>query len=84
VRPEECSALPLIQEVLTPKDWAAFRDGMARSQGPKGAAVYIPWVIDGVPDVERRRFLNALPGPVAIINRLFLESRYQKRNLWGA
>lgn len=80
---EEESALPLIQEVLTPKDWAAFRGGMARRQGPRGAAVYIPWIMDGV-DVEgRRAFLAEMPRPVSVINRLLWESRYRKRQLWG-
>jgi iron-sulfur cluster repair protein YtfE (RIC family) len=81
---EEESALPLIQEVLTPKDWSAFRGVMARRQGPKGAAMYVPWVLDGASSTERERFLGAMPPPVRIINRLFWESRYQRRKLWAA
>jgi iron-sulfur cluster repair protein YtfE (RIC family) len=80
---EEASALPLIQEVLTPKDWSAFRGAMARKQGPKGAAIYIPWVMDGASEEDRRKFLNAMPAPVGVLNRMFWESRYRKRNLWG-
>jgi iron-sulfur cluster repair protein YtfE (RIC family) len=81
---EEESALPLIQEVLTPKDWSAFRGAMARRQGPKGAAVYVPWVLDGRSPDERARFLSAMPTPVRVINRLLWESRYQRRNLWNS
>jgi iron-sulfur cluster repair protein YtfE (RIC family) len=80
---EEVSALPLIQEVLTQKDWAAFRGAMARRQGPKGAAVYVPWILDGIGAADRRRFLDAMPSPVAVINRLLWESRYRKRALWS-
>jgi iron-sulfur cluster repair protein YtfE (RIC family) len=80
---EEDSALPLIQEVLTPKDWSAFRNAMARRQGPKGAAMYVPWIMDGVGPEEQRKFLNAMPAPLAVINRLFWQSRYQKKRLWG-
>ncbi len=81
---EEKSALPLIQEVLTVKDWAAFRTGMARAQGPRGAATYIPWIMDGVGDEGRRAFLAEMPPPVKVINRVFLQSRYQKRHYWGS
>lgn len=81
---EEDSALPLIQEVLTTDDWKAFRGGMARRQGPKGAAVYIPWIMDGVGPEGRREFLEQMPAPVAVLNKLLWESRYQKRHLWGA
>ncbi|SEK86545.1 hemerythrin domain-containing protein [Streptacidiphilus jiangxiensis] len=81
---EEESALPLIQEVLTLKDWGAFRGGMAKAQGPKGAAVYIPWIMDGVNNQGREEFLAEMPAPVKVINKLFWESRYQKRKLFGA
>jgi iron-sulfur cluster repair protein YtfE (RIC family) len=79
---EEDSALPLIQEVLTVKDWSAFRGGMARAQGPKGAAIYIPWVMDDVGPEGRRKFLAAMPAPVGVANKLILESRYKKKNFW--
>ncbi|WP_042396669.1 hemerythrin domain-containing protein [Streptacidiphilus carbonis] len=84
MRHEEQSALPLIQEVLTPKDWAAFRGGMARAQGPRGAAGYIPWILDGIGAEDRRAFLAAMPAPVAVVNRLFLAGRYRRRDYWGS
>jgi hemerythrin-like domain-containing protein len=81
---EENSALPLIQDVLTVKDWGAFRSAMARAQGPKGAAMYVPWIMDGAAAEDQRAFLNAMPSPLAVINRLFWQSRYQKKGLWGS
>jgi iron-sulfur cluster repair protein YtfE (RIC family) len=80
---EEESALPLIQAVLTPADWRGFTGQMRRRQGVKGAAVYVPWVIDGIPVAERHQFLAAMPAPVRLINRLLWESRYRQRNLWS-
>ncbi|WP_328583240.1 hemerythrin domain-containing protein [Streptomyces sp. NBC_00370] len=80
---EEISALPLIQAVLTPADWAAFGGQMRRAQGVKGAAVYIPWILDGRPRVEQRQFLAALPPPARLVNRLFWQSRYAKLELFG-
>ena len=83
MRHEENSALPLIQEVLTPRDWSAFRRAMARRQGPRGAAMYVPWVTEGLGDEERRKFLRMMGPPVPVINRLFWQARYDKRDLWG-
>jgi iron-sulfur cluster repair protein YtfE (RIC family) len=83
MRHEENSALPLIQEVLTPGDWSAFRRAMARRQGPRGAAMYVPWATEGLGDEERRRFLRMIGPPVPVINRLFWQPRYDKRDLWG-
>ena len=80
---EEDDALPLIQSVLTPADWAAFARQMRRRQGITGAAVYVPWVLDGAPRAEQQQFLAALPAPVRVIARLVWEPRYRKRNLWN-
>ncbi|MEU1150900.1 hemerythrin domain-containing protein [Streptomyces sp. NPDC005863] len=84
MRHEEDAALPLIQDVLTHKDWDAFRSAMAKKQGPKGAAIYIPWVMDGRDVTERKRFLDCMPAPVKVLNKLFWEPSYQKRGLFSA
>jgi len=76
---EEEAALPLIQEVLTAKDWGAFRSAMARRQGPSGAAAYVPWLVDGVKPADRRRYLGMFPAPVRLLNRLFWEPSHQRR-----
>jgi hypothetical protein len=76
---EEEAALPLIQEVLTAQDWGAFRSAMARRQGPRGAAAYVPWIVDGVQPADRRTYLAVFPAPVRVLNRLFWEPSYQRR-----
>jgi iron-sulfur cluster repair protein YtfE (RIC family) len=81
---EEEAALPLIQAVCTPADWRAFAAEMRRRQGVKGAAVYVPWVLDGTGPDGRQRFLAALPPPARVIGRLVWEPRYRKRGLWQA
>ncbi|WP_329245243.1 hemerythrin domain-containing protein [Actinoallomurus sp. NBC_01490] len=80
---EEDEALPLIQEVMTPADWKEFGSAMARRQGVKGAAAYVPWIIDGMSRADRRRFLAHLPAPVRAINRLAWTPRYRRRRLWN-
>lgn len=79
---EEDAALPLIQEVLDPKDWAAFARTIARKQKLSGAAAYVPWVIDGASQAQQTAFFTAMPAPVKVLNRLFWSSRYHKRHPW--
>lgn len=79
---EEDAALPLIQEVLDPKDWAAFGQAIARKQKLSGAAAYVPWVIDGAGEAQRAAFFTAMPAPVKVLNRLVWGPRYHKRHPW--
>jgi hemerythrin HHE cation binding domain-containing protein len=79
---EEDAALPLIQSVCTPADWRAFAGAMRRAQGIKGAARYVPWILDGMAPEGWRRFLAALPAPARVINRILWEPRYRQRGLW--
>jgi hypothetical protein len=83
LRHEENSALPLIQSVLSTADWRGFARSMARAQGVKGAAVYVPWIVDGATVAERKRFFSVLPAPIRLINRLLWEPRYRERGLWA-
>lgn len=81
---EEDSALPLMQEVLTGADWGAFTGRIRRTQGLSGAALFVPWIVDGAPPADRDRFLGALPPPVRVLNRLFWQGSYRRRGLWAA
>jgi hypothetical protein len=81
---EESSALPLVQAVLTPADWRAFGAAMRRRQRLSGAAVYVPWIVDGATPADRNRFFSVLPTSVQMINRLFWEPRYRRMGLWSA
>lgn len=80
---EEMSALPLIRSTLTPKDWAGFTADIRARQGIKGAAVFVPWVVDGIKPTDRSRFLAALPPPVRVLNRVTWEPRYRRLRLWA-
>jgi hypothetical protein len=80
---EEDSALPLVQSVLTPAEWKGFRSAMTKAQGIKGAAVFIPWLIDGLPPAEQHRSVANMPAPARLLNRLIWAPRYRQRNLWS-
>ena len=79
---EEEEALPLIQSVMTQQDWRAFGRAMARRQGVRGVANWIPWITDGMPQAERREFLARFPAPLRLLNRLLWNPRYRGRHLW--
>jgi iron-sulfur cluster repair protein YtfE (RIC family) len=80
---EEEDALPLIQEVLTPKEWKGFRGAMARKQKLGGASWWIPWITDGMTPDDSQKFLARMPPPLRLLNKLSWESRYRNRNLWN-
>lgn len=80
---EEDAALPLIQDVLTDADWGAFIGRIRETQGVRGAAVFVPWVVDGAPPAARARFLGSMPPPVRVLNRLFWEAGYRRKGLWA-
>lgn len=84
LRHEENSALPIIQAALTPADWHDFGTAMRRRQGLKGAAVYVPWIVDDASQADRQRFFSALPKPLEVINKVLLEPRYRRLGLWAA
>ena len=79
---EENSALPLIQDVLTPAEWRTFGLANARNLGFKGVGVYIPWVMDDISDEERRRFLGAFPPPLKVVNKVLWQRGYDKKELF--
>lgn len=79
---EEEGALPLIQEVLDRSEWQKFGLANARNLGIGGVATYIPWVIDGVPEDERRQFLGAFPPPVRAAHGLVWQRSYRRKHLW--
>jgi Hemerythrin HHE cation binding domain len=83
LRHEEDSALPLIQSVMTPAEWKGFRSAMTKAQGIKGAAVFIPWLVDGLPAADQHRPTANMPAPARLLNRLVWAPRYRKRNLWS-
>ncbi|MFL6109842.1 MAG: hemerythrin domain-containing protein [Catenulispora sp.] len=83
MRHEEEAALPLIQEVLRPRDWAEFGRAMARKQRLSGAAAYVPWVLDGATDEQRAAFFHVMPAPIKVVNRLLWQGRYRRQQPWA-
>lgn len=73
---EEELALPLVTELLTGPEWAAFGAEQRRQLGLGGAASFFPWLLDGADDEVQRTVLAVLPAPVRLLYRTLWRPRY--------
>jgi iron-sulfur cluster repair protein YtfE (RIC family) len=76
---EETEALPLLERRLGNDGWEAFTKEI-RDQvgGVKGAAEYLPWVLDGATQETKATVLGTLPAPARLIYRTSWEPKYRK------
>jgi hypothetical protein len=77
MRHEENAALPLIDAYLGRAGWAEFGKRIRATQGISGAAVYLPWLLDGAPADLAKRILGVLPPPARILYRAVWQRRYR-------
>jgi hemerythrin-like domain-containing protein len=77
---EEADAMPLIQAVVSPRDWDSFGAKQARSLGLKGAAELFPWLLWSADDVRTERVLGVLPTPLRWAYRHRWQPRWTARN----
>lgn len=77
---EEEDALPMI----APGEWAAFTALIRKRQGLRGAAVFVPWVLDGTPAESQREFLGLLPPPARFLYRRRWLPAYHRTARWSA
>lgn len=79
---EEAKALPLLESELTAAEWGAFVKEQRSQVGIKGAATFFPWLLDGVPDAERRHVLDQVPSPLRLVYRAVWRPRYERESPW--
>jgi hypothetical protein len=79
MRHEENDALPLIDGYLGRTGWAAFGKSIRATQGVSGAAVYLPWLLEGAPADIAKRVLGVLPAPARLVYRSVWRRRYRTR-----
>lgn len=77
MRHEENAALPLIDAYLGRPGWAEFGKRIRATQGISGAAVYLPWLLDGAPADVARQVLAVLPPPARILYATVWRRRYR-------
>ncbi len=79
MRHEENAALPLVATHLGRAGWAAFGAQIRATQGLRGAATYLPWLLDGAQPSTVTAVLDILPRPVRLLYRRAWAPRYRRR-----
>ena len=81
---EEEAALPLLERRLGAAGWEAFTQEIRQQQGGlKGAAEYLPWVLDGATPESRTAVLALLPAPARLLYRRVWEPGYRRSGRLG-
>jgi len=82
---EEAEALPLVARCLGRAGWEAFTKEVRDQQGGiRGAAEYLPWVLEGADAPVRATVLQMLPLPARLLYRRIWEPSYRKSVRLGA
>jgi iron-sulfur cluster repair protein YtfE (RIC family) len=75
---EEQAALPLLERRAGTAGWEAFSKEIRDQQGGlKGAAEYLPWVLDGATDETKSQVLKLLPPPARLLYRRVWDKKYR-------
>ena len=75
---EEQAALPLLERRTGQACWDAFSKEIRDQQGGlKGAAEYLPWVLDGATDETKTQVLKLLPPPARLLYRRVWDKKYR-------
>ncbi len=81
---EEQAALPLLERRTGKAGWETFSKEIRDQQGGlKGAAEYLPWVLDGATDETKAEVLNLLPAPARLLYRGVWEKKYRNSGRLG-
>ncbi|OPC77943.1 hypothetical protein B4N89_37545 [Embleya scabrispora] len=76
MRHEERRALPLLEARLGRAGWDAFGRSIRKEQGLRGAAEYLPWLLDDAPSALIAAVLKQLPLPARVLYRRVWAPRY--------
>ncbi|MGA8245729.1 MAG: hemerythrin domain-containing protein [Nocardioides sp.] len=75
---EEQAALPLLERRTGAAGWESFtREIRAQQGGLKGAAEYLPWVLDDATPETTAKVLHLLPPPARFLYRRLWEPKYR-------
>jgi iron-sulfur cluster repair protein YtfE (RIC family) len=80
---EEDEALPLVETYLGTQGWDAFRNEIRKTQGLKGAAEFLPWLLDDASADITKRVLGELPAPARLLYRTKWLPGYARTPRWS-
>ncbi|AEH07911.1 MULTISPECIES: hemerythrin domain-containing protein [Protofrankia] len=78
MRHEEHEALPLVETYLGPDGWAAFTTTIRKTQGLRGGAEFLPWLLDGTSEGIQAKVLGMLPPPARFLYRRIWAPKYYR------
>ncbi len=79
---EERDALPLIESVLTSRDWKAFGRAQRKATGFKGAQEFFPYILDQADPDRAAQLTRLLPRPLRVLVHRSWQPRYAKAARW--
>ena len=79
---EEREVLPLIDRSLTQAEWQAFGNDQRRRTGIRGAAQFLPWLLDEASPEQVKAVLAGLPAPLRVVYRRIWQPRYARHDHW--
>src|SRR5215831_5066353 len=75
-------ALPLLQRSLSQAEWQGFVTDQRRKSGIRGAAQFLPWLLDGASAEQTQVVLAELPAPLRVVYRRIWQPRYARHDHW--
>jgi hypothetical protein len=73
---EETGALPLISQVLYPRELRAVTTALYRGHSTRRAAATLPWALTGATPGTREHILSQLPAPTRLLYRTAWQPRH--------
>jgi len=80
---EERDAIPLVESVMTSRDWQAFSRQQQKAVGLRGAAEFFPYILSGADAERASQAVGKFPPPLRLLIRRVWQPRYSRRQLWG-
>src|SRR5215510_9165236 len=79
---EERDTLPLLERSLSQAEWQGFVTDQRRKSGIRGAAQFLPWLLDGASAEQTQVALAELPAPLRVVYRRIWQPRYARHDHW--
>lgn len=81
---EERDAVPVVESVMTVKDWKDFSRHQQKSLGGlKGAAEFFPYILTDADPDRGKQAVAHFPPPLRFLIRRVWQPRYGRRQLWS-
>ena len=82
---EERDAVPLLARTLTEGELQAFAHSQRKAMKLSQVTMFVPWVLEGLPDPDRRKVLSSFPPPLRMLARRRWVPRYEKASaaIWA-